>query len=172
VAVVGGLLGRNLYAIDLTVLSTVAIPPIPPGGVPVAFTRPNGVIFDATNPLVVPSLGLSLSCPGAIRGLAFNHAGTRLFATDFCEGSFSVIDFFPTPPFAAASFGTPVPQAFTGPRTGTDDRPRGPTRLAVRPEPLANYDGPDVFALVAEPQGMLCALFVEKTRTPVDSASP
>jgi len=56
VAVAGSSVGRALVAVDLSVLD--ALPAAPPGGVPLVLdgsTGPDGVIFDAAAPLVLPA---------------------------------------------------------------------------------------------------------------------
>jgi len=160
VAVVGSTVAREIYAVDLGVLQDVDIPTtIEAGDEPLDLSA--GVIFDRTTKLALDRIDAAIpGCPGAILGLGFNFAGTRLFATDNCDGSFITIEYASTET-GAARFGAQAVTDFAAPRDATGTRPRGAGRLVVRPERLRNYDGPDVFVLVDEPEGMVCALFVD-----------
>lgn len=164
IAVVGSAVAREIYAVDLEVLETVVIDTMRPAGGPLDLSTACGVmacgvIFDADDPLAIDRLGRT-DCPGSILGLAFNFAGTLLFATDNCDGSFITTKLI-SGAKGKAHFGKPVAHDFAAPRDSTSDRPRGAGKIVVRPEPLTSYDGPDVFALIDEPEGMVCALFAE-----------
>ena len=172
VAFTGSATGRHLYAIDLAALD--AIPPLAPVDPPVLLDGSDARagfqdarIFDATHPLEVDALpdgAPAESCDGFVVAAAFDHSGARLFATEFCDGTIAVVDVD-----LSGSLPVPVPaDRFTllrvrpvtapvGP-AGLGE-PRAPGPLAVRPgEPGVDFDGPDLFFLVGDPEGSLCVV--------------
>jgi len=172
VAFTGSATGRHLYAIDLAALD--AIPPLAPVDPPVLLdgtdARAGFVdarIFDAARPFEVDALpngAPAASCDGFVVAAAFNHSGTRLFATEFCDGTIAVVDVdlsgSPPIPVPASRFRllrvTPV-TAPVGP-SGLG-MPRAPGPLAVRPgQPGVDFSGPDLFYLVGDPEGSLCVV--------------
>ena len=103
------------------------------------------------------------SCAGLVDGVAFDASGQRLFATEFCDGTLTIIAAdlssplpVPVPPdrFVALELvmiTSPVGADFIG-------QARAPGALRVRP---VDADGrvrrPDLFFLVGLEEGMLCA---------------
>lgn len=163
VAVAGGAFERSLYAVDLAPLATFTLPAANADPVDLSAS----VIHGATNPLPIAERfgGATVGCPPVVGGIAFDFAGTRLFATEFCDGTLSTFDFVGT---------TTVP-AFTRDRLINitarfdpilPDTPHGPTRIAVRPVPLTPTSGPDVFAIVSLPNGLLCPLNIDQQAAP------
>lgn len=176
VAFTGDAAGRNLYAIDLAPLDS--LPPLAPGDRPYRLdgsdTRVGGVdarIFDAAHPLRLPARpggAPAVTCPGFAVGAAFNASGGKLFATEFCDGTLTTIgvDLAGDPP-------VPVPRGDHFAVAGQTNlvasvgasglgKPRALGSIAVRPGvPGFDYRGPDVFFLVGEPEGLLCALRID-----------
>lgn len=164
VAVVGSQVGRTLLAVDLaglTALPAQAIDPVVLDG---------AVIFDAEHPFRIPPLAAGAPpdlCPGFTGGVAFNHAGDRLYATEFCDGSLASIrvDLTGSPTTAALAnrFDLVDLQAVVSPiRVETLGEARAPGAIAVRPGvPGFDFRGPDLFVLVGEPEGALCGIRIE-----------
>lgn len=175
VAFTGSAAGRSLYAIDLAPLDS--LPPLAPGDRPYRLdgsdTRIGGVdarIFDAARPLRLPARAggaATQTCPGFTVGVAFSATGAKLFATEFCDGTLTTVgvDLTGDPPvpvrdahFAVAGQNDLV--ASVG-ASGLG-KPRALGSIAVRPGiPGIDYRGPDVFFLVGEPEGLLCALRID-----------
>lgn len=169
VAFGGSAVARNLYGIDLAALDAIPAAPASPvvldGSDPAAGDT-DARIFDAANPLVLPQRPggtVDASCPGFTSSTAFNDAGDRLFATEYCDGSIGVVS-------ADVSSG-PVPlpgSRFTALHATPVGAPigdtsssalRAPTSLAVRPGvPGLDFTGADLFFLAGTPQGELCAV--------------
>jgi hypothetical protein len=172
VAFTGSATGRNLYAIDLAALD--AIPPLAPVDPPVRLDGTDARagfrdarIFTAANPLAVDALPNGAppeSCDGFVVAAAFDHTGTRLFATEFCDGTIAVVDVdlsgSPPIPVPASRFELLRVRAVTAPvgPSGLGE-PRAPGPVEVRPgEPGVDFDGPDLFFLVGDPEGRLCVM--------------
>jgi hypothetical protein len=163
VALLGDLNARHLYAIDLRELD--ALPPGAPAGGPPVLDQ--AVIFDGLNPLVIPALqggAPAVSCPGQIVGVDFSNAGTRAYALETCDGSLAslAVDLSGNPSTAELRGRIEVTGVFpvVAPlRADTFDQLRRPSSMKVRPGvPGVDYEGPDVFFLIAEPEGFLCGL--------------
>ncbi len=172
VAFTGSATGRQLYAIDLAALD--AIPPLAPVDPPVQLDGSDARggfrdarIFDAAHPLEVDALANGApagSCDGFVVAAAFDHTGTRLFATEFCDGTIAVVDVdlsgAPPIPVPASRFRLLRVRPVTAPvgPAGLGE-PRAPGPLAVRPgEPGVDFTGPDLFFLVGDPEGKLCVM--------------
>ncbi len=172
VAFTGSATGRNLYAIDLAALD--AIPALAPVDPPVLLDGSDSRagfadarIFDAAQPFEIDALPNGAppeSCDGFVVAAAFDHSGSRLFATEFCDGTIAVIDVdlsgSPPIPVPEGRFALLRVRAVTAPvgPSGLGE-PRAPGPLAVRPgEPGVDFDGPDLFFLVGDPEGRLCVL--------------
>ena len=172
VAFTGSATGRNLYAIDLAALD--AIPPLAPVDPPVALDGSDARagfrdarIFDAARPLAVDALpggAPAASCDGFVVAAAFDHTGSRLYATEFCDGTIAVVDVdldgAPPIPVPASRFELLRVRAVTAPVGAAGlGEPRAPGPLALRPgEPGVDFDGPDLFFLVGDPEGRLCVM--------------
>jgi hypothetical protein len=164
VAATGSAVARHLLAVDLGPLPGLPAAPVAPLVLD-GSSGPDAVIFDAAAPFQIPARvggAPASSCPGFTVGTAWDAAG-RLYATDFCDGTLSVLEvaLSPSPP-------TPVPPArfsfgellnVVEPlRSDTLGELRQLGTLEVRP------GGPgvdaEVFFLVGEP-GHLCGITVE-----------
>jgi hypothetical protein len=160
---------RQLYAIDLRALDDAGL--YGTGGPPAVLgLTPDTAaahVFDATDPLALPdrSDGPPPALCQGFTQVAVNAAGSAIFATDFCDGTFTRarIDF-------SAPLPLPVPRervqiAAQGkpfaPSTAIGEL-RSPGILRVRPgAPGVDYDTPDVLVVAGQPDAQLCALRVE-----------
>ena len=172
VAVVGSAVARRLYAVDLAPLDTLVLAP---GAAPLVLdgsSGPNAVIFDAAAPLVLPALpngAPAATCPGYVVGADFDATGTKLFASDFCDGTLAIVgvDVSGSPPVPVPA----VPERFRVVQTLPISAPlgaaslglsRAPGALRVRPgRPGVDYHGPDVLFLVSLPEGQLCGVRID-----------
>ena len=172
VALVGSALARRLYAVDLSPLDTLVSAP---GAVPLVLdgsSGPNAVIFDATTPLELPALANgapAATCPGYVVGADFDATGTKIFASDFCDGTLAIVgvDVSGNPPVPVPA----VPERFrvlqTLPITAPLDPAslglsRAPGAVRVRPgRPGVDYHGPDVLFLASLPEGQLCGVRID-----------
>jgi hypothetical protein len=164
VGVVGSVIGRQLFAVDLAPLAdlpdSVASPVVLDG-----VDGDDAVIFDADEALPVPPRANgapAASCPGATEGVAFG--GARLFATESCDGTLAeyLVDLSGDPP-------APVPRDrfkfielrnIAAPiRSDTLTEPRSPGAVAVRPGAMG--DGPDVVLLIGQQEGLVCGIKIE-----------
>ncbi len=164
VAVVGSQVGRTLLAVDLAGLDALPSRAIDP------VVLDTAVIFDAEKPFRIPPLlggAPPELCPGFTVGFAFNNAGDRLYATEFCDGSLASVGVdlsgSPTTAQLAQRFELLDLQAVVAPiRTDTLGDARAPGAIRVRPGvPGVDFQGPDVFVLVGEPEGALCGIRIE-----------
>jgi len=175
-AVVGSMIDRWLLAVDLAPLADPLFPSEAPAEGPVVLDGSaesglaNAVIRDASRPYEIPARGEGGAdpavCPGLVAGLAFNHAGNLLYATDFCDGTLGMIGVADGASMTAPSLmETPRVDALTAPGDtpeAIDAPPNGLGGVAVRPgDPGVDYSGPDVFVIVGKPNGLLCAVAVE-----------
>lgn len=170
VALAGSAVGRALYGIDLEPLD--ALPAAP--GVPLVLdgsTGPDARIFYAGAPFTIPALPEgppAETCNGFVVSADWNAAGTRLYATEYCDGTLVTL--------AADLSGAPSLDALRGGRfrfvsidpvlapvsASSVGRPRAPGSLRVRSgRPGVDYTGPDVFVLAGSPEGLLCGIRVE-----------
>ncbi len=163
---------NRLYAVDLRALDDARLyagagPPILLDGLTPGF--PDARIFSADAPLVLPERADGAppaDCEGFTH-VATNDAGSEVFATDFCDGTFTRVRMdltgnpaipWPADRFVVASQQTP----FAAVRSDTFGLLRAPGALAVRPgEPAVDYTTPDVLVIAGQPEGQLCALRVE-----------
>jgi hypothetical protein len=167
VAVAGSAVARWLLAADLEVLA--ALPAST--GAPLVLdgsSGPDAVVFDAAAPFQIPARidgAPPATCPGFTAGVAFDHSGRRLFASDFCDGTLAEIGVdlsgAGAAPLPASRFDfialSPVTAAL---RSDTLGRPRGPSVLRARPGvPGRDFTGPELFVLVDQP-GLLCGIDV------------
>ena len=156
VALVGDVTARHVYGIDLSRLDP--LPARAPGEV---LVLDEAVLFDGTNPFLVPRLpdgAPRRSCPGWIESVTWNEAGDRAFALDACDGSLVSIELAP-------GGGAPRPSDFdllrvdrlVAPlRTDTIGLPRLPAAIRIRPG--IGFSGPDLFFTVGDPEGLLCGI--------------
>lgn len=172
VALVGSAVARRLYAVDLAPLDTLVSAP---GAAPLVLdgsSGPNAVIFDAAAPLELPALANgapAATCPGYVVGADFDATGTKVFASDFCDGTLAIVgvDVSGNPPVPVPA----VPERFHVLQTLPIAAPldpaslglsRAPGAVRVRPgRPGVDYHGPDVLFLVSLPEGQLCGVRVD-----------
>jgi hypothetical protein len=172
VAIVGSAVARRLYAVDLAPLDTVTLSP---GAAPLVLDGsggPDAVIFDADTPLELPALpngAPAATCPGYVVGADFDATGTKVFASDFCDGTLAIVgvDVSGNPPVPVPA----VPERFrvlqtlpiTAPLTAASlGLSRAPGAVRVRPgRPSVDYHGPDVLFLVSLPEGQLCGVRID-----------
>lgn len=177
VAFTGSAAGRNVYAIDLAPLDTLpalaaGAPPYVLDGSDARVVNVDARIFDAAHPFRLPARpggAPAQSCPGFVVGTAFNAFGSKLFATDFCDGTLTSVgvDLGGAPPvpvprdplrFSVLSSAPVADPIGAGGFGGA----RGLGSILVRPgRPGIDYRGPDVFVTVGSPEGLLCALRVD-----------
>jgi hypothetical protein len=169
VAVVGSAIGRRLFAVDLAPLDAIALAP---GAAPLVLdgsSGPNAVIFDAAAPLELPARANgapAATCPGFVVGADFDAAGTKLFATDFCDGTLAIVgvDLVSGPaPLPASRFrvieSIPIAAPLDVASLGLA---RAPGALRVRPgRPGVDYRGPDVVFSLGLPEGALCGVRID-----------
>jgi hypothetical protein len=158
VAVVGSAVARHLYAVDLAPLDALASD--------APWQLVDAAIFDAGVPFEIPGIRNGAppdTCPGFVVGAEFAADGRRLYATDFCDGTLTVV---------AAR----LPGSRTSPidpdRFEVEDQlelvaPIGPDSLglpqalgALRVRPELEPDGPEVAFLVGHPEALLCGITV------------
>ncbi len=165
VALFGSAADRVLYGVDLAALSALPEPPAPLR----VLGRDEAVIFDAQLPFRIPGLSRGAppeSCPGETLGVAFDHRGERVYAGDFCDGTLASIAFDgsgqPDTAELRARFLLLELQPLVAPlRADTLGQPRGLGRIAVRPGvPGVDFQGPEVFFLVGQEEGLLCGISV------------
>jgi hypothetical protein len=170
IAVLGASNRRWLYAIDLAPLDALAAPA--PGAPPLVLdgsTGPNAVIFDANAPLVLPSRpdgAPAATCAGYVVGADFDANGTKVFATDFCDGTLGVVgvDVPGAPaPFPPSRFRVLDSLVLTAPLGATSvGLARAPGAIRVRRgRPGVDYRGPDVLFTTGIPEGQLCGVRID-----------
>jgi hypothetical protein len=159
---VGSAVERTIYSI---VLSTLIVPPFDEATVyELNLGSPSGI-------------NLPDNCDGSIRGMAISDDGSEVYAVDYCAGTLIVLGTNGTgPPTMKDEFALTFPinesddEPVSGDGTdGEGDTPpaepvekiKGPTRIAVRPGDPDGYDGSDLFVLVTEPEGRVCAQNVQ-----------
>jgi hypothetical protein len=168
VALAGAESNRRLYAIDLSPLDDADL--YAPRPAPVVLDGsapgfPDARVFDADRPFALPRRpdGPSDAACTTRTNVAVATTGEHAFATDWCDGSISIVSIdwrrpleHPLSPdrFRVTrridAFAPKTPASF-----GLAAAPSGPqTRAGV---PGVDFDGPDLFFLVNEPEGQLCA---------------
>ncbi len=169
IAWIGASSDRQVYAVDLRALDD---PDLYLGsGSPAILDGtagfPDARIFTGERPLVLPDRadGPPVRDCNGFTHVALNAAGSELFATDFCDGTFTRVrlDLSGAPPVPFP------PERF---QIAAQERPfapshavgllRAPGILRVRPGvPGVDYRTPDVLAIAGQPDAQLCALRVE-----------
>ncbi len=170
VALTGTAAGRALYGIDLAPLD--ALPASPP--VPLVMDGSTGAdarLFHAGFPFAFPARPggpPAAQCNGYVVSLDWNAAGTRVFATEFCDGRLVSVsaDLSGNPTLAelrANRFGLAALIDVSAPVTASAvGQARAPGTVRVRTgRPGLDYAGPDVFVVLGSPDGQLCAVRVE-----------
>ena len=160
---------RQLYAVDLRALDDASLYSAsgPPAILGITANTTDARVFTADVPLALPdrSDGPPAALCQGFTSVAVNAAGSELFATDFCDGTFTRarIDLSGPPPvpvprdrFQIAAQAKPF-----APSTAVGEL-RSPGILRVRPgAPGVDYRTPDVLVVVGQPDAQLCALRVE-----------
>ena len=153
----------QLYAVDLRALDDPAL--YAGAGPPVEL--PGAAVFDADAPFALPDRRGGpdpRSCEGFTHA-ATNAAGSEVFVSDFCDGSFTRVRMdlaLPAPiPWPADRF-TVAAQATPFAPSDAVGLLRAPGMVRVRPgEPGIDYQGPDVLVPAGQPDAQLCALRLE-----------
>lgn len=169
-AVVGSAVARQLFVVDLAPLDSLTWPA--PGAPPLVLdgsTGPNAVVYGASAPLVLPARANGApveTCAGFVVGVDFAANGSKLFATDFCDGTLGVVgaDLAAAPsPLPRDRFSVLGSIAITAPlNTASLGLARAPGSVRVRAgRPGIDYRGPDVFFTVGIPEGQLCGVRID-----------
>lgn len=172
VALIGAESGHHLYAVDLAALDDPALYTSGPDPVVLDGTTPgfaDARIFDAATPFDLPRRPdgpPEVLCTSRTH-VTLNHDGALAYATDWCDGSISVV---------AIDWSLPLerplsPARFTVTRRFDLFAPKTPANFGLpgapslprtrRGVPGRDFDGPDLFFLINEPEGQLCAARVE-----------
>jgi len=170
VALAGTVLGRALYGIDLAPLDALpAAPPLPL--VLDGSSGPDARIFYAGFPFTIPARAdgaPAATCGGYVVSADWNAAGSRVYATEFCDGTLATLtaDLSGSPSLAELRSGRfrflSLDAVFAPVSAASVGKPRAPGSLRVRSgRPGIDYTGPDVFVLVGNPEGLLCGIRVE-----------
>jgi hypothetical protein len=170
IAWVGASSHRQLYAVDLRPLDDAGL--YASGGPPALLDGlsagvPDARVFTAAAPLALPdrpSGPPSVLCEGFTQ-VALNAAASELFATDFCDGTFTRVRIdlagAPPPPWPRDRFQVAAQQTPFAPSNAVGQL-RSPGILRVRRgTPGVDYRTPDVFVIAGQPDSQLCALRVE-----------
>ena len=167
VALAGSAIARRVYAVDLAPLD--ALEPGDPYVVLDGDDGPDAVILDAEAPLELPALPKGAppeACPGFVVGIDFADDGRRAYATDFCDGTLTVIGLqlrgSPPAPLSPTRLSVQDTIELVAPAGAAAlGKPRAPGALRVRPgTPGVDFDGPEVAFLVGLPEGLLCGITV------------
>jgi hypothetical protein len=171
VALVGAFTSRELFGVDLAALDDpelgLGLEPLPVvlDGTTPGF--PDARIFDAAAPFALPKRpdGPSTSQCATITSVAISQAEPYGVATDFCDGTISVLD-LDVPesravPIDAGSLlsvtrvedvASPIVDTATGLTRAID-------RVLIRPgRPGIDFDGPDVYFTAGLPEGAVCGV--------------
>ncbi len=169
-ALTGTAASRAIYGIDLAPLDALPAAPATPLVLD-GSTGPDARLFYAGFPFTIPARpdgATAGSCDGYVVSVDWNAAGTRVYASEFCDGTLARLsaDLSGTPTLAELRSGrfrflqldnvaSPVGAAFVG-------KPRALGPLRVRSGvPGVSYSGPDVFVIVGVPEGLLCGVRIE-----------
>jgi hypothetical protein len=160
---------RRVYAVDLRALDDAAL--YAGTGTPAVLDGrsgwPDARVFHADAPLVLPDRGdgppTSL-CDGFTE-VALNAAGSELYATDFCDGTFTHVRLdlsgAPPVPFPRERFQIAAQERPFAPSNAVGLL-RAPGIVRVRSgRPGVDYTTPDVLVVAGQPDAQLCALRVE-----------
>jgi hypothetical protein len=170
VALTGTALQRALYGIDLAPLD--ALPAAPPSPLVLDGSGgPDARLFYAGFPFTIPARpdgAPAGACDGYVVSADWNVAGSRVYATEFCDGTLASVsaDLAGSPTLAelrSARFHFQSLDAVFAPVSASSvGKARAPGSLRVRDGiPGLSYSGPDVFVLVGNPEGLLCGIRVE-----------
>lgn len=172
VALIGAESRRHLYAFDLAALDDPALyvpraTPVTLDGLTPGFA--DARIFDASSPFVLPRRpdGPPDALCAPRTNVTLNHDGALAYATDWCDGSIAVVAIdWSLPlehPISRARFAATRRLDLFAPKTPTNfGLAAAPSLPVTRPGvPGRDFDGPDLFFLVNEPEGQLCAARVE-----------
>ena len=170
IAFVGASSQRQVYAVDLRALDDANLyagsgGPAILDGQSAGF--PDARVFRAGAPLALPDRAdgpPALLCEGFTE-VALDAAGSELYATDFCDGTFTRVRLdltgAPPVPFAADRFQIAAQERPFAPSNAVGLL-RAPGVVRVRPgAPGVDYRTPDVLVVAGQPDAQLCALRVE-----------
>jgi hypothetical protein len=161
---------RQVYAVDLRALDAPDLyvgngPPIVLDGLSAG--APDARVFHAGAALVLPDRAdgpPAALCEGYTE-VAVNAAGSELFATDFCDGTFTRVRLdlsgAPALPYPSDRFQIAAQERPFAPINAVGQL-RAPGIVRVRPgAPGVDYRTPDVLVIAGLPDAQLCALRVE-----------
>ncbi len=170
IALAGSAIGRALYGIDLGPLDSLPAAPATPL-VMDGTTGSDARLFHAGLPFGIPARAdgpPAASCDGFVVSADWNAAGSRLYATDFCDGTIATIsaDLSGSPTLAELRSSrlrfASLDSVFAPLTAASLGKPRAPGILRVRSgRPGLDYSGADVFVVVGDPEGLLCAVRIE-----------
>ncbi len=170
VALAGSAVGRALYGVDLAPLDALPAAPAAPLVLD-GSTGPDARIFYAGFPFTIPARAdgpPAQTCNGFVVSADWNAAGSRVYATEYCDGTLIEIsaDLSGSPSLAelrGGRFGLhAIDTVFAPVSASSVGEPRAPGSLRVRSgRPGVDYTGPDVFVLAGSPEGLLCGIRVE-----------
>ncbi len=172
VAVLGAESAPHVYAVDLASLDDPALYAPRPSPVVLDGSTPgfaDARIFHAGAPLALPRRAdgpPEVLCRTRVN-VGANAAGDRVYATDWCDGSLSTVRIDWTQPLerpvSPARFRVAERLDWFAPKWPANfGQPSAPSGPLTRPgRPGVDFDGPDLFFLINEPEGQLCAARVE-----------
>jgi len=176
VAMAGHVARKEILGVDLAPLDSLpAIADLPADSLPIRLDGSqagfdDAVLFDARSPLRIPARAGGApesACPGSVESVAFNDAGSALFAVEECDGSFVTVtvDFSGDPSTSElrGRFAVERVEGIAAPlRADNLGQQRQPASLSVRPGlPGTDFTGPDVFFTLGSPDGALCGIRVD-----------
>lgn len=176
-ALFGSLTDRVLFGIDLAALDDPALGSTGPGApaLPVVLDGstagfPDARVYTADAPLRLPKRvdGPSPSQCSTLTSVAIARDTARGVATDFCDGTVSVLDIqLPadrtTPLIPAAAVSVARFENVAAPiLAGSTGQMRAIDRIAIRPgRPGIDYTGPDVYFTVGLEEGAVCGVRID-----------
>jgi len=168
-ALLGATSQRRVYAVDLTPLDDPALYQRPAGEVvSLDGTQPpfpDARIYWADSPFEIPARADGPDprvCAGQT-SVAVNVDQTRVFVTDFCDGTLSVLDIVSEGDVSGERLELARVENALAPNTAASvGELRAPGLVRVRSGiPGLDYTGPDVFFVAGLPEGQVCGVRIE-----------
>ena len=171
IAISGAESSRQLYAVELAVLDDPDLyqireePVVLDGSTP---GFPDARLFDADRPFEIPARpdGPPDMLCATRTAATFKDEGNRIYTTDWCDGSLSVIDI---------DWRLPLEQPLSPARFTISNRldwfapgfpsnfglATAPSQPVIRPgQPGLDFEGPELLFLINESEGQLCAAYL------------
>ena len=171
IAISGAESSRQFYAVELAVLDNpdlyrIREEPVVLDGRTPGF--PDARLFDADRPFEIPARpnGPPDALCATRTAVTLNDEGNRMYATDWCDGSLSVIDI---------DWRLPLEQPLSPARFTVLNRldwfapgfpsnfglATAPSQPEIRPgRPGLDFEGPELLFLINQPEGQLCAAYL------------